>query len=93
MEKSINDKLNDLHRLAYDLCFDCNNTAIDTDAIYGAAVSEQLWSLMDGLYYKYLDVRINGHCSLSESLKFDLGTEEEKIDQWTERFKILMTDQ
>ena len=81
MNQSISEKLQSLFEISIDLAYHPNGIDVfDTDKLYGEKISDIIWGMVDGLYPCYILDRINGRCSIQESINFDLSEIEKRID-------------
>ena len=87
MEKSINEKLQKLYELSCNLAYVDHCKVVDTDKLYGKAISDIIWSIVDGLYSQWVCNMIEGRCSLQAMIEFDLSTVEKQIDDRIEKLQ------
>ena len=91
--KSIKNKLTEATNLALDIAYNKSDEVVDTDELYGKEVSDKIWIYVDRLAHKRLFNLIEGKCSLSESLKFNLYDEEKYLDKIILLFKEIKNGQ
>lgn len=94
---SLRDKMYEAYDLALDLCFTEATAAgcwgvIDTAAIYGDELSNELWDWAEGRMHQFEERRRTGHCSLQAVLDFDPAMFEAEVDATIVKFKKLRAE-
>jgi len=87
--------LKDLMKEVTDLAFQLAYATIHPAGGYfhprrGVTLPEAVWTWVDGLNHKYLSDRMTGHCSLADTINFDIGAFEEEVVADIAEFKRLL---
>jgi hypothetical protein len=88
-EESFEDLLHEVSGLAAELCFD-GSIPLNTALLYGEEISDTLWAYAEGGVAKYHMDRINGRCSLKESMEYDMEQEEQQLKDRRVQFRKLL---
>lgn len=88
---SFGDKLSLAYYLSLALGYvdDCV-TVRDTEALFGAETSDDIWAWADGLVAKYHESRQSGRCSLQATIDYDIAEEEKRLDATIAKFQELI---
>ena len=69
---------------------DANDGTVNDTSIHGEDENELIWVYAEGHYQRWLMNRINGQCSLQDSIDFDLSEQEKQIDRDVATFERLL---
>ena len=94
LELGFGQKLDICYRLSLEVLFEDDRCLRQRSWVEGLAkdLSDDLWAWGDGLMTKYHMKQQTGRCSLQAKLDYDLGAEEQKLDETIVRFSKVLQD-
>jgi hypothetical protein len=89
-ELSFEDKLNRGYHLALEIIYEDDHCTRKRDWSLSRELEDEAHEWADGLVHKYHYKRIEGRCSLTDSLVYDPAVEEQRADEAIARFEAVL---